>query len=265
MGYDYFLNKSNKNVGTILNIGTVIIIIAAWFISSYFGKTNEALFPSPQSVWNAFISLFENGYKNYTLLEHFSASMVRLLSAFFLSIITAVPLGLASGYSVFVRGIMYTVVEFYRPLPPLAYYTLLVLWFGIGNESKIILLYLACFAPIYISCVSAVMRIPPNYINCAASLGANKRKIFFNVILPACLPDIFVGTKTAIGVGYTTLVAAEMVAAKTGIGWMVLDASNYLRSDIVFCMIILMGLTGIMINGLLVFLEKRIVPWSGKE
>ena len=259
------MKDDKKRLGNALTIATVLVIFAVWYLVTNYGNVKQSLFPTPQSVWAAFISICENGYKNYTLLEHIGASMSRLLSAFALSIITAVPLGLASGCSPLVRGVLDTFVEFYRPLPPLAYYTLLVLWFGIGNESKIILLYLACFAPIYISCVSAVMRIPPNYLSCAAALGANKRQRFLHVVLPACLPDIFVGTKTAIGVGYTTLVAAEMVAAKTGIGWMVLDASNYLRSDIVFCIIIIMGLTGILIDLGLRLLEKRLVPWSGKE
>lgn len=257
--------KSNKKIyGRWLTVLTTFVVFAVWFIVTNYGNVNQSLLPTPQSVWAAFVSIWESGYKNYTFLQHLGASMTRLLSAFALAILTAIPLGLASGYSPLVRGVLDTFVEFYRPLPPLAYYTLLVLWFGIGNESKIILLYLACFAPIYISCVSAVLRIPVNYTHCAENLGARRRQIFVHVVLPACLPDIFVGIKTAIGVGYTTLVASEMVAAKTGIGWMVLDASNYLRSDIVFCIIIIMGITGILIDAGLRLLEKLLVPWSGK-
>lgn len=257
--------KSKKKIFSRgLTILTALVIFAAWFIESNYGGVKQSLLPSPQSVWNAFVSICRDGYKNYTFLQHLGASMARLLGAFGLAIVTAVPLGLASGYSPLVRGVLDTAVEFYRPLPPLAYYTLLVLWFGIGNESKVILLYLACFAPIYISCVNAVLRIPANYTDCAATLGASRGQVFFHVILPACLPDIFVGTKTAIGVGYTTLVAAEMVAAKTGIGWMVLDASNYLRSDIVFAVIIVMGITGILLNGIIELIEKWLVPWNGK-
>jgi len=259
------LNQHQKRLGRVLTAVTAAAVLAAWYLVTSRGGIKQSLLPSPQSVWAAFVSICRNGYKNYTFLQHLGASMWRLLSAFGLAILTAVPLGLASGYSPLVRGVMDTFVEFYRPPPTLPSYRLLVLWFGIGNESKIILLYLACFAPIYIACVSAVLRIPANYTASAATLGANKLQTFFHVVLPACLPDIFVGTKTAIGVGYTTLVAAEMVAAKTGIGWMVLDASNYLRSDIVFCIIIVMGLTGILIDLALRLLQKLLVPWSGKE
>ena len=137
------------------------------------------------------------------------ASFERLFIALVLAIITAIPLGLLSGYSRRVRAIIDSIVEFYRPLPPLAYYTLLILWFGIDNTSKIVLLYLAGFAPIYIACVSAVTKINMDYILSAKSLGADSKKIFFKIVLPACLPEIFTGIRTAVGVSYTTLVSAE--------------------------------------------------------
>ncbi|MBQ1352418.1 MAG: ABC transporter permease subunit, partial [Firmicutes bacterium] len=212
----------------------------------------------------ALVVITTDGYKGSTLFGHLGASFFRLFTAFFLAIATAVPLGLLSGYNKKVRAAFDPIIEFYRPLPPLAYYTLLVLWLGIGNGSKITLLYLACFAPIYIACVAAVTKVPANYINAAATLGANKKQIFMKVIFPYCLPDMFTGIRTAMGVGYSTLVAAEMVAAVSGIGWMVLDASNWLRSDIIFAGIIVMGVTGILIDAILRFIERKVVPWKGK-
>lgn len=258
------MKPDKKRFYSFLPLLTIAVIFAAWWTATNLFEVKASIFPSPQAVWDAFLTICRSGYKNHTLLEHFASSMGRLGAAFLIAVFTAIPLGLASGYSPLLRGLMDPVVEFYRPLPPLAYYTLLVLWFGIGNSSKIILLFLACFAPIYIACVSAVLKIPDNYIACAQTLGAGKRQIFFHVVLPSCLPDIFTGVRTAIGVGYTTLVAAEMVAARSGIGWMVLDASNYLRSDIVFCVILIMGITGILIDLALRALEKHIVPWKGR-
>lgn len=258
--------KKNKiTIENILTLGTIILILLVWFVITNFGIVNSKMVPKPQAVWSAFIDIIQNGYKNYSLLQHLGASMERLFISFFFAAIIAVPFGLASGYNSKIRAIFEPIIEFYRPLPPLAYYTLLVLWLGIGNASKITLLFLACFAPIYISCVSAVLRIKEDYINSAYTLGANKYQIFLHVILPSCLPDIFVGVRTAVGVAYTTLVAAEMVAAKSGLGWMVLDASNYLRSDIIFVGIIIMGITGILLDQGLRILEKKIIPWKGKE
>lgn len=261
------MSKKNKRITieNMLTLATIILILLVWFVVTNFGIANSKMVPTPQAVWNAFIDIIQNGYKNYSLLQHLGASMERLFISFFFAALIAVPFGLASGYNSKIRAIFEPIIEFYRPLPPLAYYTLLVLWLGIGNESKITLLFLACFAPIYISCVSAVLKIKEDYINSAYTVGASKYQIFIHVILPSCLPDIFVGIRTAVEVAYTTLVAAEMVAAKSGLGWMVLDASNYLRSDIIFVGIIIMGITGILLDQFLRILEKKIVPWKGKE
>ncbi len=257
--------KKKTTCEKMLTIGTILIILVLWFVSTALGWVDFKLVPSPQSVWAAFIDIMKNGYKNYTLLQHLGASMERLGIAFFWAVVTAIPLGLASGYNSKIRAVFEPIIDFYRPLPPLAYYTLLVLWLGIENGSKIALLFLASFAPIYISCVSAVMKIKEDYINSAYTIGASKMQIFFHVIFPACLPDIFIGLRTALGVAYTTLVSAEMVAANSGIGWMVLDASRYLRSDIIFLGIIIMGITGILLDRGILFIEHKVVPWEGKE
>lgn len=249
----------------ILSWGTAVSILFLWLIVSEFGMIDQNLVPTPQAVFAAFIEIMENGYKNFTLLEHLGESMKRLVIAFVLSCVTAVPLGIASGYNSRIRAIFEPIIEFYRPLPPLAYYTLLVLWMGIENESKISLLYLACFAPAYISCVSAVIKIREDYINSAFTVGASRLQVIVHVIFPACLPDIFTGLRTSLGVAYTTLVSAEMVAANSGIGWMVLDASRYLRSDIIFLGIIVMGITGILLDRGIQRIERRVVPWKGKE
>ena len=249
----------------ILSWGTAVSILLLWLIVSEFGLIDQNLVPTPQAVFAAFIEIMENGYKNFTLLEHLGESMKRLVIAFVLSCVTAVPLGIASGYNSRIRAIFEPIIEFYRPLPPLAYYTLLVLWMGIENESKISLLYLACFAPAYISCVSAVIKIREDYINSAFTVGASRLQVIVHVIFPACLPDIFTGLRTSLGVAYTTLVSAEMVAANSGIGWMVLDASRYLRSDIRFLGIIVMGITGILLDRGIQRIERRVVPWKGKE
>lgn len=253
----------NKAKEKAISAIVVIFLVVLWFVATEYNWVDIKLIPTPGQVWEAFLSVCKD-YKGHSLLQHIGVSMQRLFIAFGLAVVTAVPLGLMSGFSATVRAAFEPIIEFYRPLPPLAYYTLLVLALGIENASKIALLYLACFAPIYVSCVSAVVRVNRDYINSAYTLGANKFQVFFSVIFPSCLPDMFTGLRTSIGVGYSTLVAAEMVAANIGIGWMVLDAKNWLRNDIVFVGIIIMGITGILMNIILNLLEKRFVPWSGK-
>ena len=253
----------SKILFSVLAIALVLVI---WFLATNVGSISPVILPKPQDVWKSFINLCVKGYgtNRDTLMTHLMASMKRLLIAYGLSVLTAVPLGLLAGYFPKVSSVITPFVEFYRPIPPLAYYTLLVLWLGINEESKITLLYLAGFAPIFISCVSGVKRISTDYLNASYMLGASKFQTFVNVILMAALPDIFTGLRTAIGFEYTTLVAAEMVAARKGIGWMVLDASNWLKSDVVFVGVIIMGLTGILLNVIVLLLEKNIVHWSGK-
>lgn len=261
----FHVARQQLSAERLLTFSTVLFLLVLWFIITEFKIFSDILVPSPHKVIGSFFEIAQNGYKENSLLTHLGDSLLRLLGSFLLVIITAVPLGLLSGYNSKVRAVVDPLIEFYRPLPPLAYYTLLVLWLGIDNSSKVALLYLAGFAPVYIACVSGVRKIRNDYIDGAYTLGASRRQVFFHVIFPACLPDIFVGLRTAIGVAYTTLVAAEMVAAVTGIGWMVLDASKFLRSDIIFLGIFIMGITGIIIDGVIRAIENKVVPWKGKE
>ena len=247
-----------------ISVAVVVLLLVVWTVFSLTGSADMRTVPAIQDVWTALVSISTEGYKGATLLEHLGASFFRLFTAFGLAIVTAIPLGLFSGHNPRARAALEPIVEFVRPLPPLAYYTILVLWMGIGDGSKIMLLYLACFAPIYVSCVSAVTKIPASYLNTASTLGASSSQIFWRVVLPYAAADIFTGVRTAIGHGYSTLVAAEMVAAASGIGWMVLDAGNWLRSDVIFEGIIVMGFTGILINVVLLGLESKVVPYKDK-
>jgi len=244
-----------------LSAATVFIVLALWYVATALNLFTAVLVPSPQKVVEALVTTLQEGYKGKSLVEHLAASMFRLLGSFALVLATAVPLGLLAGLNSRVRAVLDPLVEFYRPLPPLAYYTLLVLWFGIDDTSKMALLYLGGFAPVFLACVGAVRKVKPDWVNGALTLGATRRQVFFRVIVPACLPDIFTGMRTAMGVAYGTLVAAEMVAAVSGIGWMVLDASKFLRSDIIFLGILIMGLTGILIDQTFRWWERRALKW----
>ena len=260
------MKEKNTKKSIIISSATIGAVIVFWFVATNVFEIPKVILPSPQDVARSFWDLCVNGYgtNKDTLAIHMLASMKRLMIAFSLALVTAIPIGLLSGYFKSVGAVFNPIVEFIRPIPPLAYYTLLVLWLGITEDSKITLLYIAGFAPIYIACSSGVRRISTDYINGSYMLGASKFQTFVNVILPGCLPDIFTGVRTAIGVEYTTLVAAEMVAAKIGIGWMVLDASNWLKSEVVFAGVIVMGITGILLNLIILWIEHSVVHWAGK-
>ncbi|MBN7772297.1 ABC transporter permease [Clostridium aminobutyricum] len=256
------MNKINKKY--IINSLTGVVILLLWVIVTWDNRISSIIIPSPAAIWNSFLDLIQNGYKGHTLWAHLFASLRRLFIAYFFAVITAIPLGLLSGYSEKIKAVFEPIIAFIRPLPPLGYYTIIILWMGIGDSSKIFLLFLGAFAPIFVSCVAGVTRVKQDYIHRAMTLGANKRQIFFHVIFPSSLPDLFVGLRNAMSGAYATSVAAEMVAAASGIGWMVLDASKYLRSDVIFVGIIIMGITGIMLDQILLYLEKKIIFWKGK-
>ena len=248
-----------------MSIGSVLIICTLWFVSTALEWVNPLFLPAPASVWTAFLEICRDGYKGSPLIFHIYESLYRLVIALFLATVTAIPLGLVCGFSKLVRAALDPIVEFYRPLPPLAYYTLLVIWLGIENPSKIALLYLAAFAPLFLAVVAGVQCISIDRINGARSLGASGLQLFFHIIFPSCLPEIFTGLRTAIGVAYSTLVAAEMVAAVSGIGWMVLDASKFLRSDVIFVGIIIMGIIAVLIDAGIRWIQKTQLPWIGHD
>lgn len=257
--------QKEKRANRMLSIGTWIAILAGWYLYTATIGSNSFMLPSPAEVMAAFGTIIKEGYNGISLSRHLIDSFRRLFIAVALAAVTAVPLGLLSGYLPKIRAVVDSIVQFYRPIPPLAYYALLIIWLGIEDESKISLLFLAAFAPIYIACVSAVSGINEDYILSAASLGASQKDIFFKIILPASLPDILTSLRTALGFAYTTLVAAEMTAATSGIGWMVIDASRYLKSDVMFVGIIIMGLTGVLMDSGLQYIETKVVYWKGKD
>ncbi len=258
-----FVVMENKKNHILHTIFTWVIIISIWHVVTEYGIVSNVMIPSPREVLSKFIEIVQNGYNDVPLIKHIYVSLKRLFIAVILAIVTAIPLGLMSGYLPRFRSVIDSFIHFYRPIPPLGYYTLLVIWMGIDDSSKIMLLFLAAFAPIYLVCVAAVGDVKKDFILSAQSMGATKRDIFYRVVLPASLPSIFTGVRTAIGFSYTTLVSAEMVAATSGLGWMVLDASRYLKTDVIIIGNIIMGISGILIDLGLRKVEKKYVFWKG--
>jgi taurine transport system permease protein len=247
----------------IISTASVLTVVAAWEIVTALHLVRPLFVPSPEAVWQAFAESLRE-YRGASLVINIRDSLYRVLSGYLLAVFTAVPLGLAIGRFPRFGAVFDPFIEFYRPLPPLAYYTLLVIWLGIGDESKIALLYLAAVPILVISSAAAVRGVRPLWLDGGRTAGAAGWRLFVFVILPASLPEVFTGMRLALGVTYTTLVAAEMVAASSGLGWMVLDASKFLQSDVVWMGIIVMGITGVLLDRILRLLEAWMVPWRGK-
>lgn len=241
---------------------TVAMLLAVWVVVTQMGWANELFLPKPQAVWAAFFKTMTKGYQGATLLQHLGASLYRILVAFALACLVGIPLGVLMGVSRSSRALLNPLIEFYRPLPPLGLYTLLVMWLGIGEASKLSLLFLAGLPGIVISTIQAVTSVDPVYVRAAQSLGAGRRELLFHVYLPAAGPLILAGMRISLGFTYTVLVAAEIVAASAGIGWMIWDAAKFLLSDVVIMGLIVLGLTGVVLDLVMRGIAKALMPWA---
>ncbi|MGC1819040.1 MAG: ABC transporter permease subunit, partial [Casimicrobiaceae bacterium] len=249
---------------TLISVVTVFGILALWWLASHRHWVPPLFLPTPETVIRVLYLSATGRLTDAPLAVHFGWSMFRVFTAFFAACLTAIPIGIAMGVSRVARGIFDPPIEFYRPLPPLAYLPLIVIWFGIDELSKIILIYLACFAPLAMSARAGVRSVSQEQIHAAYSMGATKWQVIWHVIVPAARPEILTAMRIAIGFGWTTLVAAEMVAANTGLGQMVLNASNFLRTDIVIMGIVVIGVVAYAFDLLMRYIEHVSVPWKGK-
>jgi taurine transport system permease protein len=247
-----------------ISVASVATLFALWFLVTNMGWVKPLFLPSPQAVWQQFHEYATGTANDKPLWEHLLASVLRVTAAFWLAFVTAVPVGIAMGMSRVARGIFDPPIEFYRPLPPLAYLPLIIIWFGIDELPKVLLIYLSCFAPLALAARAGMRSASQEQINAAYSMGASYGQVIRHVILPSALPDILVGMRIAIGFGWTTLVAAEMVAANVGLGQMVLNASNFLRTDIVVMGIIVIGVIAYLFDLFMRWVERKLVPWKGR-
>ena len=220
--------------------------------------------PSPEAVWSRLIDISQNGYQNYTLIEHLGWSLIRVIAGFVAGSVIGIPLGYAMGLSGWFRGWFDPIVEFMRPVPPLALIPLVIIWFGIWETGKIILLFLAALWIMTIAARAGVSGVRISKVHAAYSLGASKWQILRHVIVPNSLPEIFTGARVAMGVCWGTVVAAELVAAQKGAGMMIIAASKFQLTDIVLMGIILIGVVGYAIDILMRLAENWLVPWKGK-
>jgi taurine transport system permease protein len=244
---------------------TIVVLLTTWWLSTHFHLVTPLFLPSPEEVITQFVAVFAEGYANASLWEHVSASLIRITGAAALALVLGVPIGLLMGLNRWAKGIFDPPIEFYWPLPPLAYLPLMIIWLGIGEGSKITLLTLAMFAPICLSAQAGVRSVPLERINAALSLGASQWQVFRHIFLPSALPEILTGLRIAVGVGWGTLVAAELIASTRGIGFMILSASHFLATDVVFVGIIIIAAWAFAFSYAIRWLEKVLIPWKGKS
>ncbi|WP_040259465.1 taurine ABC transporter permease TauC [Pseudomonas massiliensis] len=243
---------------------TAATLILAWWAATRFGWVDPLFLPAPSAVLEKGWLLATTGYMDATLWQHLGASLQRIGLALGLAILTAIPVGIAIGRNRIARGVLDPLIEFYRPIPPLAYLPLIVIWCGIGEFSKVLLIYLAIFAPIAIATATGVRTVDPARLRAAQCLGATRTQLVRHVILPSALPDILTGVRIGLGVGWSTLVAAELIAATSGLGFMVQSAAQFLITDVVILGILVIAVVAFALELGLRALQRRLVPWHGR-
>lgn len=246
-----------KNI--IVSIAILILIWQCLFtVSSY----DKALFPSPKMAVDALLEMMENG----KLLENIRTSMYRFAVGYISSVLVAMILGLILGRMPKLFQYINPAVQLLRPISPTAWMPFIVLLFGIGDVPAIVIIFLAAFFPVLLSTVSAVGNIDPIYLKVSKNFGIKQPELTWKVVFPAVFPQIANGIHLALGTAWIFLVAGEMVGAQSGLGYQIIDARNNIRSDILLATILVIGIIGILLDGLLKFIEKQIFKvWGGVE
>lgn len=249
---------------TLISLATALLLIVAWWLAAEYRLVSSLFLPHPAEVLHQFVVVARDGYAGAPLIDHVGASLFRIGLAAALAILTGIPLGLLMGLNRFAKGILDTPIEFYWPLPPLSYLPLMIIWLGIGETSKVTLLFLAMFAPICLAAQAGVRSLPVERAQAAQALGATRLQLFAHIVLPGALPEILTGIRIALGVGWGTLVAAELIASTRGIGFLIMSAAQFLATDVVFVGIAIISVCAFGFASAVRLAERLLVPWRGK-
>jgi ABC-type nitrate/sulfonate/bicarbonate transport system permease component len=243
----------NRVIGLI----SVSSVLALWWIASHFGLVNQLLLPGPTAIAATFVELTKSG----DLPRHIGVSMGRVLVGFLIAICVAIPLGTFVGVSRIGRSAAMPLVELIRPIPPIAVIPMAILWLGIGEISQYSIIAYGAFFPIFLNTMTGFAAVDPVHIRAALTLGATRSQVFRYVILMSAFPNIVVGARLGMAMAFIVLVASELIAAESGLGFLIMDARNQFRSDWMFVGMISMGILGYLLNLVLLEIERRVLRW----
>lgn len=244
------------------NFATLVVLLMVWQFASKvwlprIDPQMAVLMPAPSTIAVTAAGMIASG----ELFYHLIASLKREAVAFLFAA-SAIPLGIMMGWWRLVRDQVNPIMEILRPIPPLAWIPLSILWFGIGDEQNEFIIFLGIFFPILVNTIVGVKNIDPILIRAARSLGASERRLLARIVLIGALPQIITGIRIGLGVGWMALVAAELVGASSGLGFVINDARSMLRTDIIIVGMLTIGLIGLLIDAAILALSRRLLPWS---
>lgn len=246
------MNSPFKNA-ILFPLLSVIILLSIWEAVIRFSGWSEQVFPGPLIVFKAFAELVADG----TLFNHSVASLYRVTVGFYLAAILGIPLGILLGMHRVTNSMVNPIVQFLRPISPLAWIPLAMLWFGIGDNPAIFLIFLSSFFSLIVASGIAVRSINPIYFQVAANFNFSSKETITKVVIPAITPDVVTALRLTIAVAWLVVVAAEMIAVQSGLGYLILDSRNALRMDYVMVGMIVIGLIGLFLDLIMQKLSKQ--------
>jgi sulfonate transport system permease protein len=235
-----------------------IIILLVWQSLSYLGYIKPILLPPPSQVAQTFWTLLVSG----DLPRHIGISILRVLEGFGIAAVLGLSLGTAIGLSRTLDRLTDIIIQVIKPIPPIAWIPLAILWFGIGEESKVYIIFLGAFFPIIVSTIDGIRQTDQKYVELAKILEVPQIRFIRQVIIPGAFPAIMTGLRVGLMVAWMCVVAAELIAASSGIGYLIMDARQLSRSDVVLVGMITIGVTGKLMDSLIKWLERRLITWK---
>ena len=248
-----------KSAGYLVEyLALIISIIVVWVIMGEEGKLNPVIMPTLQKIGKTFKTLFLKG----TLIKHCGISMGRVLKGYGISVALGVTLGILIGLSHHLERITQLLVQIIKPIPPISWIPLVILWFGIGESGKVFLIFLGGFFTILVNVIDGIKQTDERLVEVSKVMEIPLWKHIFKLVLPGALPNIFTGLRVGLTSCWMCVVAAELVSSTTGLGYMIMDARQYGQTDVVITGMITIGLIGKIMDSLLHLIESKIVVWN---
>lgn len=250
------IGKISYNI--FLKLLAPVLLILVWYVASVAGALNANILPSPVRVFQTLIKLITNGKLGQGLV----VSGLRVIKGFAIGAVIGIVLGVLMGLSKTLNKILSSLVSIFRPIPMIAWIPLLIMWLGIGEESKVAVIIIGTLWPVLLNTISGILSVDKKLLEVAQVLEKGKKEILFNVILPSAWPSIITGIRLGISTAWTCVVAAEMIAASSGIGYMITYARELSQPDVVLVGVFTIGLVGLLIDFIIMRIQKRLLRWN---
>jgi NitT/TauT family transport system permease protein len=257
--------RANRDIAYLmLSALSVATILAVWFAITNLGLVGAKVLPTPQAIFVEFRNLLATGYTGKPLWAHVEASLLRTVIGLAASLLIGIPVGLLIGSSPVLAALFNPIFSFLRPVPAIAFIPLIILYFGIGEFSKVVIIFVSATLYVILNASAGVKSVPNDLLRAGLNMGLSRRQLFLYVILPAAAPSVMTGIKTATAISWALVVAAELIAAQVGLGYMIMDAATFYRIPDVYIAIIIIGVIGLALELLETLLENRFIHWQGR-